>query len=675
MFKKLVIDTPFDCVAGISAFLKALFTQVAGNDTDVTALCVIALSLYVIAVCYDFLVLRRGVILIAPLLLVPVALLVLLLLMVMHWTMAALAFVLVLWLLAGIHCIFARKMRAFRLGAVLLIPLIIGGLIARYAYVVIPLERETIHADVGLAFRCHLAEEPQGNLPPEPWRVVGVRSRWLLPWTCMFNNVPSREVAVIQEVRDAGRGNFRLKGAYLWFSTADGSNARDLRMYYYLVHPKNWPGYVNSALIFGFIASAFVFSLLHFSPLIITGFHWWRRQKVFLILGGVFVLGSGAHQWRFLHEDYRMQMVTSRADDGYMMERLVRAHEFKSMDPVKVQNNAYGAVGYYPYAFLSFVTGRLGVGLTVEMLNVWVRGLKMLVSLGMLASVWLLAARHFSRRVALFATILMATNIGFLTYSSFPFYPDVCMAMFSTLALCFMLDLLKGWDERAFFLGLGFAAVSVSIKFLTILLFPFLVVAGVFAAWRLHKGHLGPCLRFLVVRAIAGAALCIAVFFLCNPYLDYNMDWITPNYKMASAAYSVDSPFIVTGAAATFNDWFLHYKEHFDVTEAVAALIVLLGLPCVVWLLLKKRGISFTVKTDEMPLKILWLSVFAIVFQGYLIRSVTLPPAIDVRLMLPVFPLLFVIAAWIVLRIFGCLLSCDSAVEQSITGTGTSRTR
>jgi hypothetical protein len=693
---KFIVDTAFDLIGAISAALKLFFVYLLGYNTDLAAAGVITLCLLLIIACHDFLFCGRSASRSLLMLLTRVCIMVTSLLMASHIIGALFSLMGCTWLGLLAYLILGKHKHTGFIFTILPSALLASALllfaIPPLSFRAIPLDRAGIRPDEGFAYKFRLAEYlPPGEESCE-YKVIRSRYRWSATFLYLVDR-SSKQKLTIQEVRTEGKGAFRLKGDRIWFSTADGSSLRDGGKQCFLVCKRSWLKAARSWLgltsnvqgetnrYVGGVAMAFLgWALLvcggRIRKLFRLEWLWLRRQKGLFIVGTLFLIGFGAHQWRFLHHDHRMQMVTSRDDDGYMMERLGRAYQYKTMDPARVQNNAYGAIGYYPYAFLPFVVGKLERPITIEMTNIWVRGLKTLISLGMLASVWLLAERHFGRVVAICATLLMATNQGFLAYSSFPFYPDVCMAMFSTLSLCFILDLVGGWNERSFFLALGFAAMSVSIKFLTFLLFPFLAAVGTLAVWRLHEGHLVQLYRFLIIRAITGAALCIAVFFLCNPYLDYNIDWITPNYKMASTSYSVDTPNVIAGQAATISNWLsLVYMNKLDSTEMVAATLALLGLPCVVLLFLKRRFVSRTGNADRIQdafLKILTLTLFAASFQVYLMRSVTIPNFIDARLLLPLYPLLFVIASWMVVRLLTNSIRLELAPPQAVASTASS---
>lgn len=446
-------------------------------------------------------------------------------------------------------------------------------------------------------------------------------------------------------------GWYCLVDGAMWFNTVNGEDPRAAGKAYGVVYQARWLTMVRRLIEAGYVLAGFGICVRLFCDDVLLFFQRLSRQRGFLFICAAAFLILGGHQLRFLHQDARMQMVTSRDDDGYFFERLMRAHDLKTMDPLSVGNHAYGAIGYFPFASLSFVTGRLGLPLSVEALNVFVRGMKVLLSLGMLATVWWLAERHFSRRAAFFATALVLTNYGFLQYTSYPFYPDVMMSAAAILAVSQMLSLARRWSDRTFFLIVFFSALSVSIKFITFPLFMLFFVVAVISTWKKTGKSLRNATQFLASRLAMAGVLSVAVYFLCNPYLKYNFLSVVPNWKEFYGYYSVETPYLVAGSAAKLRDWVLGcYVKAPDFAEAILALLALAAIPLSMFALMpgKKRGIPGKEGNSRwlegLRGKCVIMLIYVVITQAYLCSSVTLPDSIDGRLVLSLLPLIYILA-------------------------------
>lgn len=676
MFKKFVVDTAFDSMAALSAGIDRVFAPFTRGNADLAAGCTFALALCLVVMTWEVLTGRRTVWACAKLVLTFfLAGWLIFTLMTTHPVITLWLAVTSLLLWAGLAI--GRRTRRWigLLAAVLLValPSLSGVMLYRapeLAYHVIPLKTDRLVPTGGHAYRLRFKKAlPLSPTSPD-WRVVTVPSERRLVLACL-KDYSFRQTLAIRFVQDEGHGLFRLKDSNIWISSLDGSNPKERSLRYFLVHPLPWYSsalhivellselvstFAHVPVVIGWLVCALSLTIRRFSPAACAGWRWLRTQRAFLVIGVMFFVGYACHQWRFFHQDSRMQMVTSRDDDGYMMERLERSHQLKSMDPYKVQNNAYGAASYYPFAFPSFVAGQLGLPITVEAINLWARGLKTVMSLALLWAVWLLAARHFGQGIAIAATLFMATNQGFLAYSSSPFYPDVCMAAFTILALGFMLDLLGRWSDRSFFLATATVGFSVAIKFFTFLLLPFLVVVCFISALRLHReqpGHFG---TFLLKRAVAALVVLGGVFFLCNPFLDYNVKWLAPGWKDFYTYYDKDtSDVVVTGSGPGVDGWmYAAYLTGEDRSEAVVLVLGLLAVPALILAGWKLRGAAVqgpTLSTCRADLqKVVFLFSFAFLFQAYLFATLTIFRFIDGRLPLHILPPMLMVCGWLTCR-------------------------
>lgn len=589
----------FDVVAWVSAWLKSVLSVVAGEDTDLAAAILVAGCCLVVLACRDFAVRR------APL----------------------------------------GRCLAKAIGPAFLLYLSVG-LITWAGDKRVRLAPEKIKQDEGRSNRFTFTSEQQRRLPLTKGRLVCIDGTAILQRVYLSDGRYHRASSVARVVADEG-GSYVLKGRILHFSPHDDVLPATGRTYVFGVEP-GWVRFARVGLCWLFVLGGLFLAERALVPALVRSIGGFLREPWFLVPAFCFVLFFGAHQWRFIHQDARMQMVTSRDDDGYMMARLVQSAELGTMDPWRVSNNAYGAIGYYPFAVLPYVASQLGVRPSIEALNVNTRGIKLLMSLALLAAVWRLGARNLGRTPAFAAVVLTALNMGFLSYSSFPFYPDVFMAFFATLSLHHMLELARGWSMREFMLALLFAALSVSVKFLTFLLFPFIFLVAVLALWRARREKPRVIIADGVPAFLAGGVMCGAVFFLCNPYPDYNIEWITPNYKMCGSLYSAEAPNIVSGTRANLAAWassaYAYGPDRFDwyaAALAIFAALVMIGiLVCA-----KSETTRRTAKGAA------WLLAFVLAFQGYLLRSITLAPAIDHRMLMPVYALIYLVAAWGVVQV------------------------
>ncbi len=602
MFKELIVDRVFDGVASVSAAIEHLAWFFTGENQDYIAMLVTAACCSLAAVCHRILA-RGGQV----------------------WRSA-------LW--------FAVPAGALFLGQALIMHI---GTSRSF------LDPVRIEKKQGLAFRCQIKKDMAEKAAS--W------DRWLCRAPGFFSLerafVSSRdmtEAKSIQHVADRGGGLYRIRDGGLWFSTPDGADPRTGRAGYHLVCDRPWRKPLSAALGIAYAGFALGFAFYSLGPglwrLVLRLARDWR----FASLSACFVLYFGSHQARFLHQDHRMQLVTSRDDDGYMMGRLMQAAELKTMDPNIVGNVAYASIGYYPFAALSYVSGRLGIPVSVEALNIYVRGLKVLISLGMLAAVWLMAVRHFGQAAGWFSVIALMTNQGFLQYSSYPFYPDILMAAASTAAVSFTLVLARRWNDRAFFLAVFFAAFSVSIKFITFLLFPLLGMVAAVSIWRERGGQWRPAARLAVERAVIGLALCLAVYFILNPYLRYNYETLVPSWKDFYGYYAIETPFLVAGAAATAATWisscYASGSDHLETVFAVLAIAVAL-ISAAVLVMRKKISPSSPLASllPDRARSLVIIGALSALFQWYLFSAVTLPESIDARMVLPILPFVYMAAA------------------------------
>ena len=594
----------FDVVAWLSALLNGVFLPLARGDSDLAAMLVCASCLVIVCVCHDFFV--------------------------------------------GSGSRFDMRKLAKRILIALLV--FVGTL--HIGTQVTKLPPSKIKRSEGLAFRVSLPEKEVGQLEASQWLVISSKSafspkRWLLadPW---MQRAPS-----VTLIENYGGGAWRMRSRNLYFSSPDGSDATRDGVTYRIVRERAWLPRVRGAVCVFCLFVSLAMLIRRVGPGLRSAWQVSWREKLLLSCLLAFAVYFGAHQSRFLPQDDRQQRISSRFDDGYMLERLFQAAELKTMDPLRLDNKAYGAIGFYPFAILPYAASHFGLRPNLEWLNATVRGLKLVFSLGALAAVWLLGARHFSKGVGVAAFVLLATNLGFLSYSSFPFYPDVLMAGLSTMSLVFLLDLVSRWSPRSFFATVAFAALSVSVKFLTFLLFPFIFVVSAVALWRVYRHQRQSFWRELLRNWTLAGVLCVAVFFVCNPYLRYNVEWMVPNYKMCGSYYSAETPNFVAGARATFSTWLsTSYSAGRDMVEIVSLIVAALAGTFV----LLRLTLSCAARGHERfrwPGGVLSSATVIIlvgtVFQLYLLRSMTLAESIDQRLVLPLYPLIYLIAAWCVL--------------------------
>lgn len=597
MFKSLVIDPAFQSVALISVWLKQAF---GGNGSDFAASWIMIACLMIVIGCYEALVGKRTV-----------------------------------------------KWLAARFGVLLLLVLCTGPVIRFFAAEVVKIDARVAKFVEGHASRVKLSDVVLKKLLGRSWHVVETHGSHPLAFPSLQTapyEEPSRGVLAV--ARDGG-GRYFLKGDLLYFSSqfSDGGATT-----HWLVIVKPWAATatrmaqpLSSALVVVMLGAWLIGIVLR--PLVHD-----LRHPGFLIIGTLFLAYYGSHQWRFLGQDARMQMVTSRDDDGYMMARLELAGTVPSMDPFVVSNNAYGAIAYHPFAALPAAGGLLGFHVSTAALNAFVRGIKLLNSLLMLAAVWVLARRHFGGVEAVVATAYAATSYGFLKYSSYPFYPDVSMAAFAVLAMSYSLDLLDEWSDRSFLLATVCAAMSVAIKFISFLVFPLLVFCIAWRAWQMRSSRAAVPVSFAVARAAAFVAVCVAVFFLCNPYLDYTLRWIVPNMTSVQNLYTAETPQQVVPAAASWSLWLSGaYLTTADRSVWIAA-VMSLGF-AVVWSVsaLVRRPIvrspaSGSGSVEFHPVKTAVLLLLAVCWTLYFFKSITLPGAVDERLVLAVYPLFFILA-------------------------------
>lgn len=594
-----LVSLAFDLIGRASSALGAFFPVLADGNTDIAAALVSATCLLCILSCHDLLASRMKV---------------------------------------------AEAVR--RVGLPLAALFVALAVLAHAGSVQKRLKPHRITEEKG-AWRITLPDEWVNKMKAGDWHLIyGCNRLSLQQWILSdprLTPAPSRT-----RVLNGERGQYHLRERLLIFSTPDGSDPRSGAIRVSIVETRPWLRWARVVLCAGYVSWALWLVGARLRPVFRGICGLLLRERLLLGATAGFFLFFGAHQWRFLDDDDRMQMVTSRDDDGYMFARLAKAAELKTMDPLRLENHAYGAISFYPFAFPAFVAGHAGLKPSVELLNLWTRGLKLVFSTGALLAVWLLGAGRFGRAAAFAAMVLLGTNIGFLSYSSYPFYPDVLMAMLAALSLHQMLKLCAGWNPRAFSLAAILAAMSVSLKFITFLLFPLLLFTACLALWRDHPLDRRTRFRTLVGAFIVAGMLSVAVFFLCNPYLDYNLQWIVPNYKMCGNYYSTGTSQIVAGAAATPSIWidscYRYESESSDLFLAVLAMASVLGWW--VWRLAARQAAPGPALEHGGI-----LLFFALLFQLYLFKTVTLTTAIDRRLLLPVYPIFYLLAVWGVVRL------------------------
>lgn len=579
-----LVNFAFDTVAWLSSWLALVLEVIARGDSDAMAGIVTGCCLLVILGCYS---------------------------------------------LAAEGASFLSVLR--RVFAPIGVLLVLSLVICKLGTKVTSIKTAKLHRSEGHAWKTKLDGSLTAALGSSRWWLVSSDSG-IGSSKYFLRDAGMKRTTTISNVKNKGGGLYFLRDGVLWISRRAESTSEEAGPAFSIALEKKWAGWARGVLAWGFAVGSLLIFLLRTLPCAARFLAVKARDPLFAVPLLLFVLFFGWHQARFIEQDGRMQLVTSRDDDGYMFGRLVEAARQKTMDPWKLGNSAYGAIGFYPFALPSFIAGHLGIEPSIAALNISTRGQKLLISALMLAAVWFLAARHFGRWPAVGAVMLTATHEGFLSYSSYPFYPDVLMAMLAVLSLAFILDLAQGWSGRSFILATAFAGMSVSIKFLTFLLFPLIAIVAV-VSLRRHAKSLpaAPTARIAVTSFGAAAVLGVAIFFLCNPYLDYNIGWVVPNYKMCSSYYSSESPNVVGDGAATWADWKkICYGTRAQVTDLfVAVLSVLLAALC----------------PARSRAKAVLLLLFAFGLQAYVLRSITLRSAIDTRLLLPGLPCLYVAAA------------------------------
>ncbi len=612
MFKTHVVDTAFDVVAAISEGLKQFFH---GNGSDHAAGWIMAVCLVIVVLAVEFL---------------------------------------------------SRKLTRAKLAWLACLPLaafIAADAVVCMSHAAIRIQKEKARHSGGKAWHVRLDAKTLEKMAASRWWVVETPRRFAAFPDLQEPPFSSQTHGVLPVDRDGG-GRFFLKGPLLYFSTQHDAQGTSSSTHWIVIENQRLASLARKAgeaalAAVVLILSAWLIKLLA-APLMPL-----LRSRGFLITAGLFLVYYGSHQWRFLSQDSRMQMVTSREDDGYMMERLERCVKLQSMDPVATDNNAYGAIGYYPYALLPAAAGKLGLGLPLEALNAYVRGLKLLGSLFFLAAIWLLAGRHFGKMEAVAATAFTASWYGFLKYSSYPFYPDVLVSAFAVLSLHHMLELLDEWDDKALALAAVHAGMAVSIKFISFLLFPILLLAVMLSALRKFRSQPGSMAAFLAIRAAVLIPASVAVFFLCNPFLDYNLNWIVPNMKMVHNLYSTATPNIVAAAPASLADW-IHSTWAVD-GDYIAVAAIILALTAVVVI---ATGLSLRwppmleIASPSSPACIQLQKAGVLLLYGaghccYLHSSISLTMAIDERLVLAVYPLAFITGA-LALKLAWPLLGASS---------------
>lgn len=581
-----------------------------------------------------------------------------------------------LLIIIGIHARLVRGWSLTRLGAVLaliLLPLLSVDSIVRLAgHEVVKIDRGKIRPAGGFASRIRLKDDVLKRLDSRRWTVVETRrSRFALP---SFQPGPRQEAShAMKPVMRDGGGKFFLKEAQLYVSSRFDAGSTTT---FWLVIEKPWKANAERMAPVAVKSVTILLLASWLAWLVIRPFMPELRQPAFLIIAAAFALYYGSHQMRFLSHDHRMQMTTSRDDDGYMMERLDRAGTPPTMDPLPLGNNAYGAVAYYSFAALPAAGGYFGFPVSLSTLNAFVRGIKVLSSLLMIAGVWVLARRHFGRMEALVAILFTATFAGFLKYSSYPFYPDVLMAAFALFAVTCSLDLIDGWSDRSFILATICAAISVSVKFISFLVFPFLMFCIGWAVWM--KPAALPAegrVPFIAKRAACFLVVSVAAFFLCNPYLDYNIEWIVPNMTSVQNLYTAATPLQVVAGPASLPEWLTsaYCIVGNDYSLPLALALSLSGLVFLTagWLTrrpLALRPLNGSGPASFNPVKSTAVLLLAVCWNLYLFSSITLPGAIDERLVLAIYPLFLAVAAQVAGLLFLSLRRSTAGFRQPEPG-------
>jgi hypothetical protein len=245
-----------------------------------------------------------------------------------------------------------------------------------------------------------------------------------------------------------------------------------------------------------------------------------------LLIASVFFLLFGAHQLRYVHQDWRMQMLTSRFDDSFLLEQIREMAELKTLDPERVNHASYGVLSFASAAAPSVLASLVGLPVSEAFSACTCRLVHALISAWALLAVYQLGARYFSRYLGVMAACLVGTSYWFLIYSNFPFYPDVLQSLFVTLALNQALGLVEHWSGRRLMMAALFCGLATGTKFLGILAAPFIVLLSL-AGRRLSPGAQPPRLLSRAVlrtilwdSAVLGAVIG-TTFLMINPYLRY----------------------------------------------------------------------------------------------------------------------------------------------------------
>ncbi len=458
-------------------------------------------------------------------------------------------------------------------------------------------------------------------------------------------------------VREQGGGNNLFSTHTLWFSARDNSDPTTNQHTYKLHYPRQFsPWFLRGSWLLTGVALLLVVWDQRSRTAIKERWQrglaaWADRDRVVpltwkfwwpgLLVAAVFSLAFTTHQWRYRKQDHRMQIITSRPDDGLLMERIRWVAEKKTMDPWTVQINSYGALSFIPAALPTYVATKLGFTVSDEFINLSSRIVKTLLSaLGLLA-VYALGARYFSITIGWMAAALVGTNLDFLVYTSYPFYPDAFMAACNGIGLVYALSLVEKPDARRVFFAAAWCGVGFGIKFLAAISGPLLVVCALIGRWRTSTGdRKGALLRFIGDGALA-ASLFGLMFLLTNPYLDYLSNWVIPNCTKASNTYSGSNPMFMQTTTPGLERW-LSSLMGFNGYDGIALLafygagISLLVL-LIVSLMKRSKAISVTLITKAL------LFGYVCLYLAYLFKSITVAIAIDGRFFLLIIGLLYVL--------------------------------
>ena len=510
----------------------------------------------------------------------------------------------------------------------------------------IPLKPKNISYSDGFAYKYTFNKEELSLIgdPSKAWLSDGP-----LPLLPMARAVKS--------VREQGQGNNIFSTRSYWFSAKDNSNPAVNNHIYKLHYPQVFsPWFLRGSYLLTGVALILVVLDRRSRTAIKERWQryletWSKRDQIVpmtwrfwwpgLLVAAVFTLAFTTHQWRYRNQDSRMQIITSRPDDGLLMERIRWVADKKTMDPWTVQINSYGALSFIPAALPTYVATKLGVTVSDHFIALSSRIVKTLLSaLGLLA-IYAFGARYFSVTIGWMAAALVGTNLDFLIYTSYPFYPDAFMAGCNSIGLLYAFSLIEKPDSRRVFFAAAWCGVGFGIKFLAAISGPLIVVCALIGHWRTSQGdRKGAALRFIGDGALA-ASLFGFMFLLTNPYLDYLSNWVIPNCTKASNAYSGTNPMFMQTTAPGLDRWLssLNGFRNYDSPAILAFYGAAFGLILLFLVQLFRRSKDNTVPLITKTL----LFGYVCLYLAYLVKSITVAIAIDGRFFLLIIGLLYLL--------------------------------